>query len=54
MESQQRIQQIVVIALLVVLAVGCMTVLRPFLPALLWALTCPFRAGHSTNGWSSG
>ena len=38
MESQQRIQQIVVIALFVVLAVGCITVLRPFLPALLWAL----------------
>jgi predicted PurR-regulated permease PerM len=38
MESQQRIEQIVVIALLVVLAVGCLTVLRPFLSALLWAL----------------
>jgi predicted PurR-regulated permease PerM len=38
MESQQRVEQIVVIALLVVLAVGCLTVLRPFLSALLWAL----------------
>ena len=38
MESQQRIEQIVVIALLVVLAVGCIAVLRPFLSALLWAL----------------
>jgi predicted PurR-regulated permease PerM len=45
MESQQRIQQIVVIALLSVLAVGCMTVLRPFLPALLWALIL------SLSGW---
>jgi ABC-type phosphate transport system auxiliary subunit len=32
-ESRQRIQQIVVIALLVVLAVDCMTVLWPFLVA---------------------
>ena len=38
MESQQRIEQIVVIALLVILAVGCIAVLRPFLSALLWAL----------------
>jgi predicted PurR-regulated permease PerM len=38
MESQQRIEQIVVIALLVLLAVGCIAVLRPFLSALLWAL----------------
>jgi predicted PurR-regulated permease PerM len=38
MESQQRIEQIVVIGLLVILAVGCLTVLRPFLSALLWAL----------------
>jgi predicted PurR-regulated permease PerM len=37
-ESQQRIEQIVVIALLVILAVGCIAVLRPFLSALLWAL----------------
>ena len=42
MESQQRIEQIVVIALLVVLAVGCLTVLRPFLSALLWALILSF------------
>lgn len=38
MKSQQRIEQIVVIALLVILAVGCIAVLRPFLSALLWAL----------------
>jgi predicted PurR-regulated permease PerM len=37
-ESQQRIEQIVVIALLLILAVGCIAVLRPFLSALLWAL----------------
>lgn len=36
MESQQRIEQIVVIVLLVGLAAGCLTVLRPFLAALLW------------------
>jgi predicted PurR-regulated permease PerM len=42
MEWQQRIEQIVVIALLVVLAVGCLTVLRPFLSALLWALVLSF------------
>jgi predicted PurR-regulated permease PerM len=42
MESQQRIEQIVVIGLLVVLAVGCLTVLRPFLSALLWALVLSF------------
>ena len=42
MESQQRIEQIAVIALLVILAVGCITVLRPFLSALLWALILSF------------
>jgi predicted PurR-regulated permease PerM len=42
MEAQQRIEQIVVIALLVALAVGCLTVLRPFLSALLWALILSF------------
>jgi predicted PurR-regulated permease PerM len=42
MESQQRIEQIVVVALLVILAVGCLTVLRPFLSALLWALILSF------------
>ena len=42
MESQQRIEQIVVIALLVILALGCLTVLRPFLSALLWALILSF------------
>jgi predicted PurR-regulated permease PerM len=38
----QRIEQIVVIALLVLLTVGCLTVLRPFLSALLWALILSF------------
>jgi predicted PurR-regulated permease PerM len=42
MESQQRIEQIVVIALLILLAVGCLAVLRPFLSALLWALILSF------------
>jgi predicted PurR-regulated permease PerM len=42
MESQQRIEQIVVVALFVILAVGCLTVLRPFLSALLWALILSF------------
>ena len=42
MESQQRIEQIVVVGLLVILAVGCLTVLRPFLSALLWALILSF------------
>jgi predicted PurR-regulated permease PerM len=40
--ESQRIEQIVVIALLVALAVGCLTVLRPFLSALLWALILSF------------
>jgi predicted PurR-regulated permease PerM len=42
MDSQERIEQIVVIALLVLLAIGCLTVLRPFLSALLWALILSF------------
>ena len=42
MGSQERIEQIVVIALLVLLAVGCFVVLRPFLSALLWALILSF------------
>jgi predicted PurR-regulated permease PerM len=42
MESQERIEQLVVIALLVILAVGCLTVLRPFLSALLWAVILSF------------
>jgi predicted PurR-regulated permease PerM len=42
MESQQRIEQIVVIAALMLLAVGCLAVLRPFLSALLWALILSF------------
>jgi predicted PurR-regulated permease PerM len=42
MESQQRIEQIVVIALLILLAVGCLAVLRPFLSALLWAMILSF------------
>lgn len=36
--SQRRIEQIMVVALLALLAVGCLTVLRPFLFALAWAL----------------
>jgi predicted PurR-regulated permease PerM len=42
MGSQQRIEQIVVIAALMLLAVGCLAVLRPFLSALLWALILSF------------
>lgn len=42
MGSQERIEQIVVIALLVILTVGCFVVLRPFLSALLWALILSF------------
>jgi len=42
MGSQERIEQIVVIALLLILAIGCLTVLRPFLSALLWALVPSF------------
>jgi predicted PurR-regulated permease PerM len=42
MGSQERIEQIVVIALLVILAAGCLTVLQPLLPALLWALVLSF------------
>ena len=37
MGSQERIEQIVVVVLLLILAIGCLTVLRPFLSALLWA-----------------
>lgn len=40
--DSQRIEQIVVLALLVILAIGCITVLRPFLSALLWALILSF------------
>ena len=50
MEAQQRIEQIVVIALLVILAVGCLTVLRPFLSALLWALVLSFSAVYLPQG----
>ncbi len=50
MESQQRIEQIVVIALLVILALGCLTVLRPFLSALLWALILSF-SSWPLYGW---
>jgi predicted PurR-regulated permease PerM len=42
MESQQRIEQVVVIAALILLAAGCLAVLRPFLSALLWALILSF------------
>ena len=54
MESQQRIEQIVVIALLVVLAVACLTVLRPFLSALLWALILSLSSWPLYAGWSNG
>jgi predicted PurR-regulated permease PerM len=40
--SQGRIEQIVVISLLVILAVGCFAVLQPFMSALLWALVLSF------------
>ncbi|MGH6913194.1 MAG: AI-2E family transporter [Geminicoccales bacterium] len=42
MESESRIEQIVVISLLLILAIGCFVVLRPFLSALLWALILSF------------
>jgi predicted PurR-regulated permease PerM len=42
MESTSRIEQIVVISLLLILAIGCFVVLRPFLSALLWALILCF------------
>ena len=40
--SQRRIEQVIVVALLILLAVGCLTVLRPFLAALTWALILSF------------
>lgn len=40
--SQRRIEQIIVIALLILLAVGCLTILQPFLFALAWALILSF------------
>ena len=42
MDAQARIEQMVVIALLLILAIGCFLVLRPFLSALLWALILSF------------
>ena len=42
MDAQARIEQIVVIALLLILVIGCFLVLRPFLSALLWALILSF------------
>jgi predicted PurR-regulated permease PerM len=42
MGSQERIEQIAVIAMLVILAVGCFAVLQPFMSALLWALVLSF------------
>ncbi|HSA79603.1 MAG TPA: AI-2E family transporter, partial [Geminicoccaceae bacterium] len=42
MDAQARIEQMVVIALLLILVVGCFLVLRPFLSALLWALILSF------------
>jgi predicted PurR-regulated permease PerM len=53
MGSQERIEQIVVIALLLILAVGCLTVLRPFLSALLWALVLSF-ATWPLHAWLVG
>lgn len=40
--SQERIEQTVTIALLAVVAAGCVLVLRPFVSALLWALILSF------------
>ena len=42
MDAQARIEQMVVIALLLILVIGCFLVLRPFLSALLWALILSF------------
>lgn len=42
MDSEARIEQMVVISLLLILAIGCFLVLRPFLSALLWALILAF------------
>ncbi len=42
MDAQARIEQMVVILLLVILTIGCFLVLRPFLSALLWALILSF------------
>ncbi len=53
MGSQERIEQIVVIVLLLILAVGCLTVLRPFLSALLWALVLSF-ATWPLHAWLVG
>ncbi len=44
MDAQARIEQMVVILLLVILTIGCFLVLRPFLSALLWALILSFSA----------
>ena len=44
MRSEARIEQLVGIALLVILAIGCILVLRPFLSALLWGLILAFSA----------
>ena len=42
MDAQARIEQMVVVLLLLILTVGCFLVLRPFLSALLWALILSF------------
>jgi predicted PurR-regulated permease PerM len=42
MDAQARIEQMVVVALLLILVIGCFLVLRPFLSALLWALILSF------------
>jgi predicted PurR-regulated permease PerM len=44
MDAQARIEQMVVVALLLILTIGCFLVLRPFLSALLWALILSFSA----------
>jgi predicted PurR-regulated permease PerM len=53
MGSQERIEQIVVVVLLLILAIGCLTVLRPFLSALLWALILSF-ATWPLHAWLVG
>ena len=55
MGSQERIEQIVVLALLVILAVSCFAVLQPFMSALLWAVVLSFSTWpRSARDWSNG
>jgi predicted PurR-regulated permease PerM len=44
LRAEARIEQLVGIALLALLAIGCFLVLRPFLSALLWGLILAFSA----------